>query len=258
MTKRRSPPVATPAGALTPGRPVSEVVPTPVPAPAPAPEPAPALGAVYIFTNPDFEEKSLYKIGYVKSTKSLEKRLRQFTCGNPSGKFVHVWKDIPDAYQVEQDMHLIYKRSGKHHTKEWFLLENINSVIDEMTLRINGGKIQRPQLGNYENECDAILYTASKGLDKCLDLAVDAIRKGESLNQERFSMLKIPKKDDEYKRFVSEFPQSNPELKKFLLGRCCSKEVAEIYKHQMLFQNKKMTGLTYVNELLSFATFGLK
>lgn len=222
-------------------------------------EPEPEVGALYIFTNPDFEGKGLYKIGYVKTNDALKARLRALTCGNPDGRFIQTWESVVDPFQVEKDIHLLHKRRLNHYEKEWFKIENINLAIEEMSARINGRKLARqPASNNYEAESEAFLYHTAQGIDKCLTLAVDAIRNGESLNQEKFSMLKVPKKEDEYKKFCLEFPQSNGELKKFLLNRCCAKEIIEVYQHQMLFQNKKSAGLGYVSDMIRFATFALK
>lgn len=228
------------------------------PAPKPTEPKRPDCGALYIFTNTDYESKDLYKIGHVKTNEALKKRLTSLTCGNPDGKFVHTWESVIDPYQVEKDIHLVQKRRQNHYEKEWFKLENINLTIEEMSARINGRKLARQASGNnYEAECDAFLCLAAQGLDKCLDKAVESVRNGESLNQEKFSVLKVPKREDEYKKFCLEFPQSNVELKKFLLHRCCSKEVIEVYQHQMLFQSRK-TSANYVMDLLKFATFSIK
>ena len=217
------------------------------------------IGALYIFTNPDFEAKGLYKIGYVKTNDALKPRLRALTCGNPDGHFVQTWESVVDPFQVEKDIHLLHKRRLNHYEKEWFKIENINLAIEEMSARINGRKLARqPASNNYEAESEAFLYHTAQGIDKCLALAVDAIRNGESLNQEKFSMLKVPKSEADYKKFCLEFPQSNGELKKFLLNRCCAKEIIEVYQHQMLFQNKKSAGLGYVSDMIRFATFALK
>lgn len=223
------------------------------------PEKESEVGALYVFTNPDFEAKCLYKIGYVKTNDALKARLRALTCGNPDGRFVQTWESVVEPFQVEKDIHLLHKRRLNHYEKEWFKIENINLAIEEMSARINGRKLARqPASNNYEAESEAFLYHTAQGIDKCLTLAVDAIRNGESLNQEKFSMLKVPKKEDEYKKFCLEFPQSNGELKKFLLNRCCAKEIIEVYQHQMLFQNKKSAGLAYVSDMIRFATFALK
>lgn len=116
------------------------------------------------------EKKSVYvmtcgemcKIGVSKNPK---RRLKEIQIGNPNAEIIYKSTPVFNAYEIECSLHKMYKENCIG--REWFLIKNIQNVIDLIKEKIKVDGIFEIQKKNDSDKlCNEMFFTIIEKLEK--------------------------------------------------------------------------------------------